>query len=138
MSDYKVATLTGRPRRTIRRWSNEADKIDSFKGNVKRKKFGRKEEFPDPAALAAYMTKMREYERARKCTHHSNWTKKHHREWLNNYLLNKTPATPLYTTTATQKMKFKKEVLTSLHEEFFADLHQEFQAIDDDGRYNAD
>ncbi|CAK4276349.1 unnamed protein product [Aphanomyces euteiches] len=35
-------------------------------------------------------------------------------------------------------MKYKKEVLTSLHEEFSADFHREFQAIDDYGRYNAD
>ncbi|CAK4611239.1 hypothetical protein LEN26_014766 [Aphanomyces euteiches] len=156
MSDYKVAALAGRPRRTIRRWAKEAHKIRSFKGNVKPKKIGisgRKEEFPDPATLVAYMTKMRENERALTCTHVINWTKKHHREWLNNYMLNMTPGTAYnsllrllqrfckrhrFTQQRLTKMKYKKEVLTSLHEEFSADFHREFQAIDDYGRYNAD
>ncbi|RHY77081.1 hypothetical protein DYB34_012518, partial [Aphanomyces astaci] len=91
-STRDVEAATGIPKSNLGRWASQATKLLAFDGTAKRFNLdgaGRPEAIPDTAALAAFMRKLRDAERAVTCTHLVNYLKRYHRAWLDCYLANK-------------------------------------------------
>ncbi|KAH9092183.1 hypothetical protein LEN26_018636 [Aphanomyces euteiches] len=83
-SDYEVSKLMNIPRRTIRGIAAMKFEVMAYEGNRLNKKItnAKREVFPDPEGFVAFMTKMRNEEKALSCVHNINWIKKHHHSWL--------------------------------------------------------
>ncbi|KAG9399308.1 hypothetical protein AC1031_012263 [Aphanomyces cochlioides] len=94
-SDYEVSKLMNIPRRTIRGIAAMKFEVMAHQGNRLNKKItnAKREIFLDPERFVAFMTKMRNEEKALSCVHNINWIKKHHHSWLLDYLSTKSPET---------------------------------------------
>ncbi|KAF0737743.1 hypothetical protein Ae201684P_004678 [Aphanomyces euteiches] len=114
---------------------------------------GKREIFPDPDGFVAFMTKMRNEEKALSCVHNINWIKKHHHPWLLDYLSTKSADTGYksllrllqrfcdrygFSRQRPVLSKQTQEVLESVHMEFAESFHREFAAYSADTVYNVD
>ncbi|KAH9154742.1 hypothetical protein AeRB84_003203 [Aphanomyces euteiches] len=132
-SVQEVANETGINERNIRRWRRNKSLYENFGGNQKRCEIspgGRPPIFPDEHGLITFMTQRRLKELAVTCTHTINWIKRHHRSWLDAYLVRKS--------LRPSKRKQTQEVLDSVRDEFSSDFHNEFKLLGLDAIYNAD
>ncbi|KAH9109024.1 hypothetical protein AeMF1_015822 [Aphanomyces euteiches] len=94
-NDYEVSQLLNIPRRTVRVIAAKQFEIMAYDGSQLTKKInnGKREIFPDPDGFVAFMTKMKNEEKALSCVHNINWIKKHHHPWLLDYLSTKSADT---------------------------------------------
>ncbi|KAE9327898.1 hypothetical protein PF008_g16297 [Phytophthora fragariae] len=87
----EVCRMEGVPRRTLRHWLDDADKINSFDGPDSRKSIGRsgrREILPFARELTAFLEEGREMT----SSHMIDYIRQNHAQWLENYLADKKSA----------------------------------------------
>ena len=144
-------------RTTIQGWKKDRIKIMEFRGVAKKKQMGlsgRPELIPFSADLKAFMTDMRENEKALSMCHMIDYIKINQRPWFDAYLADKKSMSSGYRATLrllqrfahrhgfsqqrASYLKLSTEQLSHLREEFGTFFHNEYIQFDLDAIYNVD
>ncbi|KAL3656915.1 hypothetical protein V7S43_018124 [Phytophthora oleae] len=91
----EVCRMEGVPRRTLRHWLDDADKIISFEGPDTRKSIGRsgrREILPFGRELSAFLEEGRAEGREMTSSHMVEYIRQNHAQWLEGYLADKKSA----------------------------------------------
>lgn len=91
----EVCRAEGIPRRTLRQWMKDADKINAFDGPDSRKSIGRsgrREILPFARELAAFLKEKRRQREEMTSAHMIHFIKTRHPQWLETYLAGKKSA----------------------------------------------
>ncbi|KAG6969372.1 hypothetical protein JG688_00005346 [Phytophthora aleatoria] len=91
----EVCRMEGIPRRTLRHWLDDADKINSFEGPDTRKSIGRsgrREILPFGRELSAFLEEGRREGRDMTSSHMIDYIRQNHAQWLEGYMTGKKSA----------------------------------------------
>ncbi|KAK1943220.1 Sedoheptulokinase [Phytophthora citrophthora] len=91
----EVCRMEGVPRRTLRHWLDDADKINSFEGPDSRKSIGRsgrREILPFGRELSAFLEEGRAEGREMTSSHMVEYIRQNHAQWLESYMTDKKSA----------------------------------------------
>ncbi|KAG7379636.1 hypothetical protein PHYPSEUDO_008319 [Phytophthora pseudosyringae] len=91
----EVCRMEGVPRRTLRHWLDDAEKINSFEGPDSRKSIGRsgrREILPFGRELSAFLEEGRGEGREMTSSHMVDYIRQHHAQWLEGYMTDKKSA----------------------------------------------
>ncbi|OWZ00698.1 hypothetical protein PHMEG_00028056 [Phytophthora megakarya] len=91
----EVCRMEGVPRRTLRHWLDDAEKINSFEGPDTRKSIGRsgrREILPFGRELSAFLEDGRREGREMTSSHMIEYIRQNHAQWLESYLADKKSA----------------------------------------------
>ncbi|ETK94898.1 hypothetical protein F441_02184 [Phytophthora nicotianae CJ01A1] len=91
----EVCRMEGIPRRTLRHWLDDADKINSFEGPDTRKSIGRsgrREILPFGRELSAFLEEGRREGRDMTSSHMIDYIRQNHAQWLEGYMAGKKSA----------------------------------------------
>ncbi|TDH74160.1 hypothetical protein CCR75_008259 [Bremia lactucae] len=87
-----VCRMEGVPRRTLRHWLNDAEKITSFEGLDSRKSIGRcgcRELVPFGRKLSCFLKQGQQEGKEMTSSHMMNFIRQNHQQWLESYMASK-------------------------------------------------